>query len=81
MEPGPAGQSPLHAYTAGPDILVLKLSPNPRCDFNGDGKTDILWRHKTSGQNAVWFMNGVTLNGGVYIPSVIDTAWEIVGPK
>ncbi len=28
-------------------------------DFNGDGKSDILWRH-TSGVNYVWYMNGVT---------------------
>ena len=29
-------------------------------DFNGDGKTDILWRNKSTGQNVVWLMNGVT---------------------
>ena len=31
-----------------------------RCDFNGDGKTDILWRNKSTGQNVVWLMNGTT---------------------
>jgi len=32
-------------------------------DFNNDTKPDILWRHTTSGQNAVWFMDGVTFTG------------------
>ena len=47
-------------------------------DFNGDGKPDILWRNTSTGQNAVWYMNGVTLIG-------VDSAnsshqnWIIVG--
>jgi FG-GAP repeat len=28
-------------------------------DFDGDGKSDLLWRD-ISGNNAIWFMNGVT---------------------
>ncbi len=47
-------------------------------DFNGDGKSDILWRH-TSGVNYVWYMNGVTLTGGDYIPTVPDMNWAIAG--
>jgi len=27
-------------------------------DFNGDGKSDILWRNQTTGQVYVWLMNG-----------------------
>jgi hypothetical protein len=33
-------------------------------DFDGDGKSDILWRDTVTGQTAVWFMNGTTVNGG-----------------
>ncbi len=29
-------------------------------DFNGDGKSDILWRH-ASGDISIWFMNGTSL--------------------
>ncbi|MCB1772774.1 MAG: C10 family peptidase [Gammaproteobacteria bacterium] len=29
-------------------------------DFNGDGKSDILWRHTQTGQLIVWLMDGVT---------------------
>ena len=33
-------------------------------DFNLDGKPDILWRHSTSGEIVVWFMNGSVLQSG-----------------
>jgi hypothetical protein len=48
-------------------------------DFNGDGKTDILWRNTSSGQNAVWYMDGVTVTGFAILDSMPDQAWNIVG--
>ncbi len=50
-------------------------------DFNGDGKRDIVWQHLSSGQLAVWLMNGTSLmDGRLLTPSVVaDTAWKIVG--
>jgi hypothetical protein len=50
-------------------------------DFSGDGKTDILWRNKSTGQDVVWLMNGTTYITYVELPQVPDTNWEIVGPK
>jgi hypothetical protein len=50
-------------------------------DFNSDGKTDILWRNKSTGQNVVWFMNGTTYSSYAELMQVTDTNWEIVGPK
>jgi hypothetical protein len=50
-------------------------------DFNSDGKTDILWRNKTTGQNVLWLMNGTALSSYSWIDTVTDTNWEIVGPK
>jgi hypothetical protein len=38
-------------------------------DFNSDGKPDILWRNTATGQNAVWYMNGVTFTSGVLLPT------------
>jgi len=45
-------------------------------DFNGDGKSDILW-HDTSGNVAIWFMNSaqVTSAGVGNAPTV----WSIQG--
>ena len=30
-------------------------------DFNGDGKTDILWRHSLTGEVGMWLMDGFTV--------------------
>ena len=46
-------------------------------DFNGDGKSDILWRH-ISGAVAIWLMNGFNIqsNGLVGTPG---NGWQIAG--
>jgi sRNA-binding regulator protein Hfq len=49
-------------------------------DFNGDGKSDILWRDN-SGDVAMWLMNGVQLlsqSGGV---ATVPSGWTIVGQR
>jgi hypothetical protein len=53
-------------------------------DFNGDGATDILWRH-TNGTNYIWNLDGSAINGGVVtissqglLPSV-DSTWTVAG--
>jgi len=50
-------------------------------DPNGDGSTDILWRHQTQGWLSNWTMNGEQLVGGAYLsPSqVTDASWMVVG--
>jgi subtilisin-like proprotein convertase family protein len=50
-------------------------------DFNADQRTDILWRHATSGQNVVWFMDKNTLLGGTFTdPAALeDVAWQMAG--
>jgi hypothetical protein len=39
---------------------------------------NILWRNSTTGQNVVYYMNGVTVLSGAYLPTV-DTAWTFAG--
>jgi hypothetical protein len=50
-------------------------------DFNRDGQMDLLWRHTVTGENVVWFMNGVALAGGTFTtPSALeDVRWQMVG--
>ncbi|MCL4504354.1 MAG: PKD domain-containing protein [Deltaproteobacteria bacterium] len=49
-------------------------------DFNADGKPDLLWRNGLTGQNALWYMNGVTLTGTAFLPSLPpNSGWQIVG--
>ncbi len=48
-------------------------------DFNNDGKTDILWRNKQSGQITVWYMNGATMTSNAVVANYPDLDWEIAG--
>ena len=61
------------------DLSIASLGSSLRCDFNGDGKTDILWRNESTGQNVVWLMNGTTYSNYAELMQVTDTNWEIVG--
>jgi hypothetical protein len=58
---------------------VTFTTGNMKGDFNGDGKTDILWRNTSSGQNAVWFLDGATVTGFAVLDSMTDQTWTIVG--
>jgi hypothetical protein len=52
-------------------------------DFNADGNTDILWRYYggdyIQGWNVIWYMNGTTITGYGFLPTVQDTNWRIAG--
>ncbi len=47
-------------------------------DFNRDGKPDLVWRNRTTGQNVVWYLDGVTFLSQALLPTVTDTNWQIV---
>src|SRR5690606_23715504 len=50
---------------------------NVRSDFDGDGKSDILFRHAGNGQNVIWkSANGATQQAVTPVPNL---AWTIVG--
>jgi hypothetical protein len=48
-------------------------------DFNHDARTDLLWRHTTSGENVIWLMNGVSLMSGTFTATLADTRWQVGG--
>jgi hypothetical protein len=50
-------------------------------DLNGDGFTDILWRHDGDGALAAWFLsnNWVIQTGYLSIPTVADPGWRVAG--
>ncbi len=65
-------------------VLLLCLASatagaTQRADFNGDGRSDILWRHASSGGGYVWLMNGAVRVSNSALPRVADPAWNIVG--
>jgi hypothetical protein len=39
-------------------------------DFDGDGKSDILWRNTANGAVAIWFMNGVQVSSPAPVGTV-----------
>ena len=50
-------------------------------DADGDGHYDLYWHHQTSGQLAIWYMNGVQLlSTQMLTPSTVaDTNWRVRG--
>lgn len=50
-------------------------------DLNGDGYTDMVWRHQTEGWLAVWYLqnNLVTYTGYLSINRMTDPGWRITG--
>jgi len=51
-------------------------SPQQHDDFNGDGKSDILWQN-TSGQAGIWEMNGTNMIGAAQVGSNPGTSWQV----
>ena len=48
-----------------------------RGDFDGDRRTDILWRHTTQGDIWLWPMDGASRTAESYVRTISDTNWEI----
>jgi len=71
----------IDSITLGSSAYVCASAPAyvPRGDFNGDGKSDILWRHATRGEVWEWPMDGAAKTGETHVRTVADTDWEIRG--
>jgi hypothetical protein len=63
------------------DVIVEAVLGNWKvaavADFNADGKPDILWRNTSTGTNAVWYMDGVTMAEVGYPTAVTDQNWKV----
>jgi lysophospholipase L1-like esterase len=47
-------------------------------DYNGDGKADILWHHRTRGEVWVWLMDGPTRMSETWVATVPDLGYQVV---
>jgi hypothetical protein len=70
--------SPSVTYTL--NCVGLAPGTTPRGDFDRDTRTDLFFRHDVTGDNVVWFLDGVTLAGsGATSPALPDTNWALAG--
>jgi hypothetical protein len=67
--------TPTPVPTATPVPTVPASTVRERSDFNGDGRTDLVWQH-TDGRVHVWFLNGMTQTGGAYINAAALANWR-----
>jgi hypothetical protein len=47
-------------------------------DFNADGKADLVWRNRITGEVIFWLMNGTTVASEVHMPAPADRNAKIV---
>ncbi|HEV7425400.1 MAG TPA: FG-GAP-like repeat-containing protein [Thermoanaerobaculia bacterium] len=50
------------------------VNSHVRNDFNGDGKSDIIWRN-TAGDNHMWFLNANAIAGGGFLVNLPSPPW------
>src|SRR5260221_4755191 len=70
-----AGNSSAQSAAVSKRTLALRVGR----DFNGDGRSDILWRNSTTGENVIWLMNGAAISSSVTFATVADPNWSIAG--
>ncbi|MBF0538010.1 MAG: VCBS repeat-containing protein [Nitrospirae bacterium] len=46
-------------------------------DFNGDGKSDILWQNSSTGDVAVWLMDGTAKTSTAFAAKAVPNNWKI----
>jgi hypothetical protein len=70
-------------YAPATDSVSLVVMPfafgATRSDFDGDLKSDVLWRHATRGEVWLWPMDGAARTSETFVRTVPDTGWEIRG--
>src|SRR6266480_4161457 len=71
----------LTAATIG--LAISSAHALPVCapmDFDGDCKSDVLWRNAVTGENYIWLMNGLTITSQGFVDSVDPTSgWQVQG--
>ena len=81
------GQAALWQIDGTSVIASAKVGPIPgpgwkeigTGDFNGDGKSDILWQNTNTGQAAIWEMNGTTVTDASLVGPQPGPGWKEIG--
>jgi hypothetical protein len=59
--------------------ITMVQHPETQPDFNNDGHTDLVWRNTSNGDNIVWYLTNVSLNGFGNLQDESDLNWHIKG--
>ncbi len=79
------GRATVLGENGSPFFVGLPWSIVGTNDFNGDGKTDLVWHNSSTGETKVWFMSGSRISSQVTVvdenarPILIGLPWSIVG--
>ena len=72
----PTGQAP--SIQLDVDVQNLNWVIERVADLNGDGKGDLVWRHRDTGATLVWIMDGSAIQSEALV-NVVDPGWQIAG--
>jgi hypothetical protein len=73
----PDGNTYYFAATAY-DASDLESDYSTEISYDTTSQTEILWRNVSTGENVVWYMDGVSMTGWASLPTVSDTNWIII---
>jgi chitodextrinase len=69
------------ALSGGGAVFATITDPNWSVagvgDVDGDGKSDILWRNNTTGENVIYLMNGAAISSSAAINPLQGSDWSI----
>ncbi|MBF0592266.1 MAG: VCBS repeat-containing protein [Nitrospirae bacterium] len=72
---GFSGAFPANSITL---VVVPAKTCNPRKkDFDGDGKSDLLWQNAKTGDVVVWLMNGSSISQSSFVVKGMPADWDI----
>ncbi|HXT33893.1 MAG TPA: carbohydrate-binding protein, partial [Vicinamibacterales bacterium] len=69
----------LAAATISIAAPAISAAPCAPMDFDGDCKSDILWRNAATGENILFGMNGASIATQSSIDVLADQAWQVKG--
>lgn len=61
------------------DPIASTWEPRGMGDFDGDGKADLVWRNRTTGELRGWFLDGTALASEGQFGTVSSKDYEVVG--
>ncbi|GAQ00079.1 Ig-like domain-containing protein [Leptolyngbya sp. NIES-2104] len=65
--------------SVSPNVVGAEWTLEGVADLDGNGKTDLFWRHNSRFETVTWLMNGMTPVQGGLLPASVPLNWKIEG--